>query len=462
MNDQKRVCRRCKKKRAEDETPDVAKYKTCAPCRIIERKSKRVKKAVNTGTPIELAEIQLQEDDSRLPELQDATLLCDICGRHRLSNDNGRYKLCALCLIDPTSNLNVESDYAEYLRKLATNKSDDVANLIYYKHLIPPAVPVHAASPEEILAELTQRFIYPISHVTGFQFSRKTSNVLGKQAPIVKALYKCKQDARSKPARDEYDDEPKAVYRSLRTTECQSSVLVSYNLQSMLLVVKYSHKTHSSFLTKNYSNELVAIILEYFANGSTANNILTELQKRAYANDAQLAYGDLAEEIKAIKKATFLRDFSRENILWESHLRSGEFILPMGIDDYPAYTHSNAELAENLAALESADQNGYLSQQQHQLQQNHSVDIGKLVAQYGEFARDELDLKHEMEFARDEIKHEIDELAIDPGLAGLDNSNLTEMGGDIVGLVGLDEGDESLESRLKAGVMAVIDPLIGE
>lgn len=38
-------CRRCKKKRPEDEPMETARYRTCKPCREIERKKKRVKKA---------------------------------------------------------------------------------------------------------------------------------------------------------------------------------------------------------------------------------------------------------------------------------------------------------------------------------------------------------------------------------------------------------------------------------
>ncbi|KAH3672326.1 hypothetical protein WICMUC_004297 [Wickerhamomyces mucosus] len=42
-------CRRCKKKRPEDEPMETARYRTCKPCREIERKKKRVKKAALKG-----------------------------------------------------------------------------------------------------------------------------------------------------------------------------------------------------------------------------------------------------------------------------------------------------------------------------------------------------------------------------------------------------------------------------
>lgn len=38
------VCRRCKKKRPEDEPIETSRYRTCKPCREIERKRKRLKK----------------------------------------------------------------------------------------------------------------------------------------------------------------------------------------------------------------------------------------------------------------------------------------------------------------------------------------------------------------------------------------------------------------------------------
>lgn len=55
------VCRRCKKKRPEDEPMETARYRTCKPCREIERKLKRIKKAQMTGQSIDDINSDLQQ-----------------------------------------------------------------------------------------------------------------------------------------------------------------------------------------------------------------------------------------------------------------------------------------------------------------------------------------------------------------------------------------------------------------
>lgn len=50
MNNDLRRCRRCKRKRLEDEPPEVRQYKTCAKCRIIERNKKNSRKPLAEET----------------------------------------------------------------------------------------------------------------------------------------------------------------------------------------------------------------------------------------------------------------------------------------------------------------------------------------------------------------------------------------------------------------------------
>lgn len=45
-----RRCRRCKRKRMDDEPPEVRQYKTCAKCRIIERQKKKLRKPLAEET----------------------------------------------------------------------------------------------------------------------------------------------------------------------------------------------------------------------------------------------------------------------------------------------------------------------------------------------------------------------------------------------------------------------------
>lgn len=49
MSDVRR-CRRCKRKRMDDEPPEVKQYKTCAKCRIIERQKKKLRKPLAEET----------------------------------------------------------------------------------------------------------------------------------------------------------------------------------------------------------------------------------------------------------------------------------------------------------------------------------------------------------------------------------------------------------------------------
>lgn len=49
MSDVRR-CRRCKRKRLDDEPPEVRQYKTCAKCRIIERQKKKLRKPLAEET----------------------------------------------------------------------------------------------------------------------------------------------------------------------------------------------------------------------------------------------------------------------------------------------------------------------------------------------------------------------------------------------------------------------------
>ena len=45
-----RRCRRCKRKRLDDEPEEVRQYKTCAKCRIIERNKKNLRKPLAEET----------------------------------------------------------------------------------------------------------------------------------------------------------------------------------------------------------------------------------------------------------------------------------------------------------------------------------------------------------------------------------------------------------------------------
>ncbi|CAH2355513.1 hypothetical protein CLIB1423_27S01288 [[Candida] railenensis] len=52
LSPESRRCRRCKRKRLDDEPPEVRQYKTCAKCRIIERQKKKSKKPLAEETMV--------------------------------------------------------------------------------------------------------------------------------------------------------------------------------------------------------------------------------------------------------------------------------------------------------------------------------------------------------------------------------------------------------------------------
>lgn len=52
LSPESRRCRRCKRKRLDDEPPEVRQYKTCAKCRIIERQKKKLKKPLAEETMV--------------------------------------------------------------------------------------------------------------------------------------------------------------------------------------------------------------------------------------------------------------------------------------------------------------------------------------------------------------------------------------------------------------------------
>ncbi|AOA61251.1 Hypothetical protein PP7435_CHR1-1031 [Komagataella phaffii CBS 7435] len=67
------ICRRCKKKRSTLEPPEDLKYKTCQPCRELERKQKRLMKLKNR--PPEEQERFLLEEENRSKQQQQQRLL---------------------------------------------------------------------------------------------------------------------------------------------------------------------------------------------------------------------------------------------------------------------------------------------------------------------------------------------------------------------------------------------------
>lgn len=83
-----RRCRRCKRKRMDDEPPEVKQYKTCAKCRIIERQKKKLRKPLAEETMI-YGMKQFQQQNQNLNFSHDDLFLDDeLFSKKKLDNNN--------------------------------------------------------------------------------------------------------------------------------------------------------------------------------------------------------------------------------------------------------------------------------------------------------------------------------------------------------------------------------------
>lgn len=188
-----RRCRRCKRKRGNDEPPAVQQYKTCAKCRVIERKKKgkqplsedamlygtkperrsyadqsfsadrydrkradkfnhyqpqvnsgydstgflhglpaQTAAAVSVTAPVPVAEIQ-----APVPAAVVLPLECQLCDAGLDAADTllAAYRLCGPCYTDPLRQPNVYGAFNEFLWELSRGRSRDIERAVFIKEV---------------------------------------------------------------------------------------------------------------------------------------------------------------------------------------------------------------------------------------------------------------------------------------------------------------------------------------
>lgn len=270
-----RVCRRCKKRRTTEEPPDHLKFKTCHPCRILERKQKQTikpggsRKSKHTQDQVVLSGVRQQRS---LPKQQldpvskesvidpaftgsaiilpamlnahpsnvdlsflrheqldegviDSELIsydknahfekpssCEVC-----NTPMGHTKVCQVCSADP----NLITDFSKYLKQVSFNTSVDINTLVYYQnlHLDP-----HDSNISQIIFE---NYIRPVFESCRYTF---TETECHDTSESLERKFKC-QD------------------------ECPNSDLsVYFNFLSGALIIKFTHGTHNVLL-EDYTGE---------------------------------------------------------------------------------------------------------------------------------------------------------------------------------------------------------------
>lgn len=106
-----RRCRRCKRKRMDDEPPEVQQYKTCAKCRIIERNKKKLRKPLAEET-MRYGIRQFHEQNQNANFIHDDVFTNDqLLSDFHASRDAG--------LIDPSKQLFNNANFSVYSQNTA-------------------------------------------------------------------------------------------------------------------------------------------------------------------------------------------------------------------------------------------------------------------------------------------------------------------------------------------------------
>jgi type II secretory pathway pseudopilin PulG len=249
-------------------------------------------------------------DNASSDELKDEeSNVCIYCGATRDIHDNGRYQLCGSCVENPLDTDNVFDDFNSYLERVGLGKVADLKNIIFIKRFEEneyisdlKQYQDDSNNLEEIIEELNQKFINPIIEVSGFKFSKSSSNFSTKPLPkSIKLLYKCKQDIKTLQRANVQNPNIGINNGRLKTEDCKSNIYLSYDIFTKDLTIKFNHKTHKPFLEKKYSQGLIDKVKDLAQGQNDLNDIFENLQNLE---------SDLKDEIRELKKANFVKDFS--------------------------------------------------------------------------------------------------------------------------------------------------------
>lgn len=270
-----KVCRRCKKRRTTEEPPEHLKFKTCHPCRILERKQKQLIKpsgskkrkhmqdrvlldtvkeprswqkpqlepigkdpvidpAFTASSILLPAMLNAHPSNVDLSFLRPHQLDEGVIDSELISYDKNAHfekpsscrvcstpmdhtKTCQVCSADP----NVITDFTKYLKQVSFNTSVDINTLIYYQIL---HLDLHDANISEFIFD---NYMRPVFESCRYTF-----------------------------AETECLDTSESIERKFKCQdECPNSdVSVHYNFSSGALLIKFSHGTHNVLL-EDYTGE---------------------------------------------------------------------------------------------------------------------------------------------------------------------------------------------------------------
>ena len=197
------------------------------------------------GPPYGMTPLQRQQQQQQLQQLgavpgtlagqavNAAPVPCEICGRILDANDEllMNYRLCSDCFADPYRG-NVYGLYNEYLLAVSKSQHKDVKNLVFVKELGNfsdnlVSRPMNERQFREFIIEkIKVIYLDPVIASIGYKFNLVLANTADTHAKKpIRAVYKC------------YKEQDQSFV---------SSVHVTYDLVTSILVVKFSHRVYNA------------------------------------------------------------------------------------------------------------------------------------------------------------------------------------------------------------------------
>ncbi|ODV86302.1 hypothetical protein CANARDRAFT_182216, partial [[Candida] arabinofermentans NRRL YB-2248] len=286
------TCRRCKRKRVKSERPEHLQFKTCNPCRVIERAQKRRGNKITLYRNREEYEIlrrlkMIEENEPYQTPDEELAMSSSAHVHHQPQHyvpesspyiqygqqaepqpvDDTQHQLHAELekaerYLENNAGLNqafntVLKNFDFYLMLLKVNQSQNVEQVIFSEVLPLEKLLKSALSKDtsvaNIVLKLYDKFIMPISKITGYDFRFQSQIDFVKYATIfpvvIREYLKCTDDNEMAFEDDNIDSELIALQKAhsqkyLANESCSSSLFLSYHTETGQLVICFSHKAH--------------------------------------------------------------------------------------------------------------------------------------------------------------------------------------------------------------------------
>lgn len=375
-----RRCRRCKRKRGNDEPPAVQQYKTCAKCRVIERKKKgkqplsedamlygtkperrsygeptfsadrfgrkrtdkfnHYQPAVATGydttgflqvVPAQTAAVAAPAPAAEVlapaPVAVALPLECQLCDAGLEAADTllAAYRLCGPCYTDPLRQPNVYGAFNEFLWELSRGRSD-VERVVFIKevsdHFTDSLGSSRVISSERqfrqfVLESVKTIFVDPVVASIGYEVAPVLNNV-GEvnNKPPSVSRYTNQYQYKQTAAF-------RLAYKSVKEADAQADLDISvvYDIGNNLVVIRARHRLHAKKV--EYPPQFFQKVAEIIrGRPETLSDEHTE-QLAAYVYDqlAEETEGSLYGFVQGLSRGQFLSDFQNLE-LFSEELRS--------------------------------------------------------------------------------------------------------------------------------------------